>query len=323
MKKIIVILLLLVLVIIGIPMAILNFFNEETIIEPIESRKKVSVFLQNKKQVVEMDLEEYIKGVVASEMPGEFEMEALKAQAVAARTYALSRIKIYDEKGNSAHPQAPLCDGVHCQVFLSREDLQKAKSAQWMLKYWPKISEAVEKTQGMVMIYEDELVTQPLFHSTSGGRTANSEDVFVAWVPYLRSVESPYEEGAPHLKDTVTISLQEFKTKVQSKYKNLNLDLKNIGNLVQILERNTDGRVRKIKVGNLILSGRDVRETLGLRSANFTVTISGDKIIFNTVGFGHGVGMSQWGANGMAGKGSNYTEILKHYYQGIELTSLY
>lgn len=323
MKKVITLAIVLCIIIIGIPLAIISVFNDENVVEEQStSSQKVRVLITQTGEILEMDLETYIKGVVASEMPGEFELEALKAQAVAARTYAMSRMEMYADKGHPDHPTAPLCNGVHCQVYRSYEDIEALKSAEWMTQYWGKISEAVDETQGIIMTYQGELVNQPLFHSTSGGKTANSEDVFTTAVPYLRSVDSPYEEKAPHLQDTVSLSLDEFKSKTLSKYKNVSIDLNHIQDSVEILERSSGGRVSKIKVANLILSGRDVRETLGLRSANFTIKVNNDMITFNTVGYGHGVGMSQWGANGMAEKGYDYIQILKHYYQGIEIKKL-
>ncbi len=323
MKRLIVLGLLLCFAVIGLPFAIISTFDDKSIVEePKELDEKVRVFLKSENRIAEIDLEEYIKSVVAGEMPGEFEEEALKAQAVAARTYAMSRMKLYGESGHPDHPQAPLCDGVHCQVYISYEKLKDIKTSEWILKYWGKISKAVESTRGQVMIYQEELVDQPLFHSTSGGKTENSEDVFITAVPYLRSVESPFEHEAPYFNDSATISLNEFRSQVAAKYKNLSIDLNNVENSVKILEHSSGGRVSKMQVGNLILSGRDVREMLGLRSANFTVEVNGDKITFKTTGYGHGVGMSQWGANGMAGNGADYTEILKHFYQGVEIRKI-
>lgn len=312
------------LIIIGLPLVIISTFNSEDIKEPpaIHSQYKIKVFKKSSNQTVEMDLEEYIKGVVACEMPGEFEVEALRAQAIAARTYAMSRMAMFSENGHPDHASAPLCDTVHCQVHHSTDELKDIKSSEWMVKYWSKISDAVESTQGLVMTYENELVNQPLFHSTSGGKTENSEDVFTTAVPYLRSVESPYEGEAPHFKDSVTIDLSTFKSKIASKYTNLVIDVGSFSNSVEIKERSNGGRVSKIKIGNLILSGRDVREILGLRSANFTIQSEGDKVTFNTVGYGHGVGMSQWGANGMAREGHSYDSILKHFYQGVSIENL-
>lgn len=323
MKRLIFMIIALSFIIVGIPLIIISTFDSEIQVEqPTKSEVKVHVKINQTNEVIEIDLEEYIKGVVACEMPGEFEDEALKAQAIAARTYAISRMQMFEDNGHPDHSEAPLCNDIHCQVYKSFNDIKNIKSTEWVMKYWKKISNAVEATQGMVMTYENELVSQPLFHSTSGGKTENSEDVFTASVPYLRSVESPYEKEAPHYTDSTTISVNDFKTKILSKYNNLVVNLNDIDNSVKILERSSGGRVSKIKIGNLIVSGRDVRETLGLRSANFTIQSNGNVITFNTIGYGHGVGMSQWGANGMAENGSDYKEILQHYYQGVDIQSI-
>lgn len=323
MKRLIFMIIALSFIIVGIPLIIISTFDSEIQVEqPTKSEVKVHVKINQTNEVIEIDLEEYIKGVVACEMPGEFEDEALKAQAIAARTYAISRMQMFEDNGHPDHSEAPLCNDIHCQVYKSFNDIKNIKSTEWVMKYWKKISNAVEATQGMVMTYENELVSQPLFHSTSGGKTENSEDVFTASVPYLRSVESPYEKEAPHYTDSTTISVNDFKTKILSKYNNLVVNLNDIDNSVKILERSSGGRVSKIKIGNLIVSGRDVRETLGLRSANFTIQSNGNVITFNTIGYGHGVGMSQWGANGMAKNGSDYKEILQHYYQGVDIQSI-
>ncbi|WP_053954724.1 stage II sporulation protein D [Inediibacterium massiliense] len=284
--------------------------------------QKVHVYLQNEKKVETLDLEEYVKGVISGEMPATFEMEALKAQAVAARSYAVSRMNAYKKNGNQVHPKAELCDTVHCQVWLSKEKLTSIKSEQWMSNYWSKIEEAVEETRGMIMTYDDKPIDQPLFHSTSGGKTENSEDVFAAWVPYLRSVESPYEKDAPHFTDNQMISVSDFVSKIKQKYNDCIISPSTISTDIQIVERSEGGRILKIKVGNKILKGREIRELFGLRSANFKMDIQGDQVKFTTVGYGHGVGMSQWGANGMAKEGYSFEDILKHYYVGVEIEKL-
>lgn len=288
----------------------------------VESNKVVRVYIHATGKVETLDLEEYIKGVVAGEMPAAFEMEALKAQAVAARSYAMSRVNAYGKDGHPSHPGAELCDSVHCQVWLSKERLRELKSKNWMKDYWPRIEKAVEETKGLIMTYDNKPVDQPLFHSTSGGRTENSEDVFAAWVPYLRSVESPYEQEAPHLTDQEDISIQTFIAKIKKKYPDCNINASNIKSSLKILERSDGGRILKMKVGNKIVTGREIRELLGLRSANFKVAIYGEKMRFITNGYGHGVGMSQWGANGMAKQGYTFEEILKHYYVGVEINKM-
>ena len=290
--------------------------------EVVESQRMVHVFSQQTKTVVEIELEEYVKGVIAGEMPASFEIEALKAQAVAARSYAISRVNQFRESGNPNHPEAELCDSVHCQVWYSKDRLREIKSKYWMKDYWPRIEQAVEETRGMIMTYDGKPVNQPLFHSTSGGRTENSEDVFVSAVPYLRSVDSPFEDKAPYLTDRQTVSAAAFVSKIKGKYKDCDIKESTISTAIKILEKSEGGRILKIQVGNKVLTGREIRDLLGLRSANFTLAFKGRDIEFRTVGYGHGVGMSQWGANGMAEQGHTYEEILKHYYQGIEIEKL-
>jgi peptidoglycan hydrolase-like amidase len=159
---------------------------------------KVKVLQRSTGKIMVLSLEEYTAGVVAGEMPSSFPYEALKAQAVAARTYAVSKVMRGAATGNSMdHPHAPLCDGPHCQVYRSPKELESIKSSRWMDTQWPIIKNAVKDTRGQVMYYNGSLVEQPLFHSASGGRTENSEDVFVSALPYLRGVESPYESNAP------------------------------------------------------------------------------------------------------------------------------
>ncbi|PAB58284.1 stage II sporulation protein D [Anaeromicrobium sediminis] len=287
-----------------------------------EDIKYVYVYRTKKDKVQKVEIEEYLKGVVSSEMPASFEMEALKAQAIAARSYAVSRVKAYRGKGNPGHKDSELCDDVHCQVYRDESDLRDVKPKHWMRDYYPKIEDAVESTKGLIMTYEGKPISQPLFHSTSGGKTENSEDVFTSAVPYLRSVESPYEKEAPHYTDEYVLRPSEFVAKMKKKYKDISISEKNIKSQIKIVERSEGGRILKIKIGNKIIRGRDVRSALGLRSANFSIRYGGGDIIFNTVGYGHGVGMSQWGANGMAKEGYKYDDILKHYYIGVEIMKM-
>lgn len=288
----------------------------------VENSQMVKVYISKTKEIVEMDLEEYIKGVISGEMPASFEMEALKAQAVAARSYAVSRMMKFKDGGQSAHPGAALCDDVHCQVWLSKDKLREVKPKYWMRDYWPKIEEAVEETQGLILTYKGEPIGEPLFHSSSGGRTENSEDVFASAVPYLRSVESPYEENTPHYSDVQVVTIQSFISKFKSKYNDSDINTSNLKTALKILERSAGGRILKMQVGNKAVTGREIRELLGLRSANFKMTIDNKNIEITTFGNGHGVGMSQYGANGMALNGYNFEEILKHYYVGTDVMKM-
>lgn len=276
----------------------------------------VQVYRHVSKKVESVPLEEYVKGVVAGEMPSNFEMEALKAQAVAARTYAVSKIRRSASGNPAAHPDAPLCDDVHCQVYRTEDELKKLKGDQWIADGYKKISDATAATSGQVMYYQGALVEQPLFHSSSGGKTENSEDVFTSALPYLRSVDSPYEEEAPHQKESVSVSLSTFASKIKSVYPNAGTINKNT---VKIAEHSEGGRVETMTVGSASVPGRRIRDLFGLRSANFSISVSDSDIVFTTTGYGHGVGMSQYGANGMAKAGFGYVDILTHYYSGVEV----
>jgi len=283
----------------------------------ISSDDDVKIYNIKTKQLEDFDLEEYIKGVVAAEMPAAFEIEALKAQAVAARTYAMNKIERFKD-GHPDHPQAPLCTGIHCQAWLSEDELIQAHGESWMKDYWPKIEEAVESTEGEVIVFDGELI-EPLFHSTSGGMTEDSEDVFATAKPYLRSVESPNEEDAPKFKDTITMPFQTFADKINGKYPNINLTKANITQMIKVAEKSETGRIMKLMIGEELVNGRDFRSLFNLNSTNFKINLIGDQIQIETIGYGHGVGMSQWGAQAMAKSGSSYKDILKHYYTGVEL----
>lgn len=290
--------------------------------EPVEidyDFEKVKLYNPKTNTVEVIPMDDYIKGVVAAEMPAEFHMEALKAQAVAARTYAISR-SIKFEDGHPDHKLAPLCTGIHCQAYLSLPQLEELHGESWTEKYWSKIEEAVESTNHLAIFYDGEII-EPLYHSTSGGRTENVKDVFAIDLPYLKSVSSPYEEDAPRFKSTVTMSIDDFVKKLKSKYPMANIDKTNVHEKIKLIERTATGRVKKIAIDTSVVDGRELRDLFDLNSTNFTISL--DKklniIEIETYGFGHGVGMSQWGANGLGKNGKDFIEILKHYYTGVDI----
>ncbi len=287
--------------------------------EITEVSEKIKVFNPYDDTVEEMDLELYVKGVVSAEMPAEFHIEALKAQAIAARTYAVSRNQRYPD-GHPDHQEAPICRGIHCQAFLSLEELREIHGESWVDKYWGKIEEAVDSTKGMLIYYND-VVAEPLYHSTSGGFTEDAINVFAYDTPYLKSVSSPNEEGSPKFKTVTTLTDKEFINKINEKYPNAKIDIENFYDKIKLIEKTDSGRIKKIAIGNQIVDGKAIRELFGLNSTNFTISYDQQlKIIdITTLGYGHGVGMSQWGANGMAKNGSNYLDILNHYYTDIEI----
>lgn len=288
--------------------------------DKINEGVKIKVFVDEENKIEEMYLEEYIRGVVAGEMPAEFEMEALKAQAVAARTYAVTRIRQLGGAGCSNHPGADICtESTHCQDWISKEQRLKAWSQEDGPKYWQKITDAVNETKLQILTYDSLPVMYPMYFSTSSGKTENSKEVFSSQYPYLRSVESPNEESAPNFTTRVVFANDKLVSKFsQSEYK-INLDKNKLSSLIRILSRTEGGSVKSIKVGTKTLSGVDVRRILNLNSANFSIEFGKNETVFSVRGYGHGVGMSQWGANAMAKEGKKYDEILKHYYQGVEI----
>ncbi|WP_246615212.1 stage II sporulation protein D [Clostridium thailandense] len=283
---------------------------------------KLKVFITKENEVVDMNLEEYIIGVVAAEMPVEFGIEALKAQAVAARTFALAHMEEYGGKKYKSNTGANVCDTVECQVFMNKNDRLKSWPVSKGEEYWNKVTEAVKETSGEVLTYNGKVIDEPLFFAVSGGKTENGIDVFKDDRPYLKSVYSPGEERAPKFRSSLKISYLEFIRKISSEYSNSGINLLNIKNQVDIKDRNEGGSVKEIKIGKITISGVKFRSIMGLNSSNFNIKFNSNNMEIDCTGYGHGVGMSQWGADAMAKQGKNYKEILKHYYSGIEIVKI-
>ncbi|KYH34905.1 amidase enhancer precursor [Clostridium tepidiprofundi DSM 19306] len=282
----------------------------------------IEVYLTKEKRIEKMNLEEYIKGVVAAEMPAGFEIEALKAQAIAARTYALDHM---ESAGGKKYPRAKgadIDDTVNCQAYISKASIMKAWSKNKREEYWNKICKAVDSTKGMILTYNDKIVRQPFYFSTSSGRTEDASEVFSVNVPYLRSVSSPGEENAPKYHTIFKFSYNSVVKTINKYYSNSNIYKYNLPQNVKILERSEGGSVKKIRIGNIIVTGFKFRNMFGLTSANFNINFSSNYMTITCKGYGHGVGMSQWGANAMAKSGKNYIEILKHYYKGVDITHI-
>ncbi len=260
-----------------------------------------------------VNLEEYLPGVLAAEMPASYETEALKAQAVAARSYILSKL----DKENPEHPDAAICTNpAHCKGWLSESDAKAKWSADEQTKYWQKLCSAVKSTEGEYLVYEDDIV-EACFFSSGGSRTENSEDVWQASLPYLRSVENP--EPADSTVSRVTFTNSDFMQKLTP---HLNSNNMPSAPTFSDINRTRGGSVATIVVCGKTFKGTEIRSIFGLKSANFTVTASPDGITFEVTGNGHGVGMSQKGANQMAKDGKKYTEILLHYYTNIQIVKM-
>lgn len=302
--------------VVALPALVINLWQSEPRISIKNVGPGIRVKMDDTGKVVVMPLEEYLVGVVAAEMPASFYPQALAAQAVAARTYTLK--KLTNSAASALHPNADVCtDSNHCQGWLSKIELRR----RWgIVKYWSyykKIVDAVQDTQGMVLTYGGRLI-EPVYHSTSGGRTEASSEVWKYSFPYLQSVECKWDKRSPRYfnKETITISRLEQKLGV-----NIAAAPVMVGSdsPLRILERTVSGRVKTIKVGSKTFAGTDFRRLLGLSSTYIDWEISGGSIIFNTKGYGHGVGLCQYGADGQARQGKDYREILKYYYRGVAI----
>lgn len=292
-------------------------FNQEDNNITIDGNSNIKVHLTNEDKVIEVEIEEYVKSVVSGEMPASFNEEALKAQAVAARTYVASKKLKPCPNANGGD----VCDSTHCQVYISKEE----RIRTWDDKgneYWDKISKAVEETKGLVLAYNNELVMYPQFFSTSSGNTENAVDVFSNDIPYLVSVESNGEEVAPKFQKEFTFEINDFINKINNLYSEANLSINNLSDNIEIISRSDAGGIKEIRFGEYTAKGSDFRLSFGLSSTNFEYSIEGNNIIFKCKGYGHGVGMSQWGANIMGKNGVKYDEILKHYYTDVEIEEL-
>lgn len=282
------------------------FIKDENIKFSVVSNQIVRVKKTSNGEIINVPLEDYVVHVLAGEMPITFEKEALKAQAVAARSYVLKKIEKSKEKNYD------VVDSTNDQVYLDDEKLK----SKWKDNYEKNINtlrQVVIETKGEYLTYNGEVI-QAFFFSTSSGKTENSEEVFTSALPYLVSVDSSWDEISPVFNSNTEMSLSDFYTKLNLPYeKNINF---------KIASYNKSGTIKNVSINDKIYKATDVRTKLGLRSANFNIKQEGTNVIIETKGFGHGVGMSQYGALAMAKNGKTYDEILKHYYQGVEIKKI-
>ncbi|CAM2930296.1 stage II sporulation protein D [Paenibacillus sediminis] len=286
--------------------------------ESAKAQPNIRVYLSGTGEIETLPLESYVVGVLAAEMPAKFEMEALKAQAIASRTYIVRRLVTGDTSGVPVQG-ADVTDTVENQAYISQEKLSRDWSSADGRKELAKLQRAVMETEGIVMTYKGEPIMATFF-SSSNGYTENSEDYWQQKIPYLRSVTSPWDqEIAANYKETVSITISDFD-------RLLNLPRQTVQTItgtqgespIHIVSTTAGHRIKEIYIGGMLFTGKEVRERLGLRSTEFTWRITSGSIEITTYGNGHGVGMSQWGANGMAQQGYTATQILQHYYTGIE-----
>ena len=324
------------LIVVSIPALLVSLVEKKPFLPPvrIQTSSELTVQVLDRKtgQVRTLPLETYLVGVVAAEMPARFHPSALAAQAIAARTYTIKRLRQGGLPVNSGHPQADLCtDPSHCQASKSDQMLLQDWGLLHFASNYRKLSNAVESTRGLVITYQGELI-DPVYHSTCGGATENSEDAWVYRVPYLRSVSCPYCRNAPHYQDEYRVSWSELSSRLQipllvpaaagAGKKQSQPAAAELAALLKVESRSPTGRVKTLKVGTFSLTGAELRSRLGLASTRLRWQTDRQGVTFFTQGYGHGVGLCQYGAQGLAQEGKTPAEILKYYYQGVEIQRL-
>lgn len=297
--------------------------KEEKYVIEYKANQTIRVKYHDTGEVVAMDINDYLRGVVPAEMSPSYNIEALKAQALVARTYTYNKMENFAE-GNDAD----ICDNyAHCQAFYPKDKLfeiwrNKGYDEKTINEYWYKVNLAVVFTQNEVITYNGELI-KAFFHASSPYKT---EDISQIWggesVPYLVSVENQEKEDYENRTSTVKLNFDEFLNSLKDSGEiSSNISIED-AKKCDICERTTSDRVKNIKIGNELVSSEKLRTIFGLKSTDFTIEKNDEEIIFNVIGYGHGVGMSQVGAWTYADQGMDYKDIIKHYYKGVEIVKL-
>lgn len=298
--------------------------EEKQIIE-YKANQTIRVRITKTNEVIAMDINDYLRGVVPSEMPPSYDMEALKAQAIVARTYTYR--KMLDHADG---PDADICDSPnHCQAYYNKNQLlsiwtSRGYNDTTKTDYWDRVNEAVVSTQNQVITYNGELI-KAYFHASSPVKTESVDQIWGGIeIPYLISVESKEAEDYPNRTSEVDVSFSDLEKKICENIDN-NFRLSNRSDEkdnIKINSYTTSGRVKDIKVYNLIISAEKLRTLFGLKSTQFELCVLDDCVQFKVTGYGHGVGMSQVGANYLAKQGQSCVDIIKHYYTGVEVVTL-
>lgn len=327
MKKLCLYFILIILLIFCLPIVFTNPFKTEEVVsnQVIEEKimeksfdygeySNIKLLHVGNKEVENIDLDTYLYGVVSAEMPASYEIEALKAQAVIARTYTIFKIK-----NGSKHENADICDDSKCcQAWISKENRMARWEDDKKEEYWKKILTAVYETVGKVVLYNGEPINA-FFHSNSGGKTELPINVWGGSYPYLQVVSTNGEDAYTTYKSEIILSKDELIQKMLEKNEKFKIDFKD-KECIKVLEYTEGGRVKILKVGNVEISGVEARSIFGLKSAKFNFEIIKDNIKFYVVGYGHGVGLSQSGSDALAKQGKDYVEIIKYYYKDVEIS---
>lgn len=322
MGKIILYILIFMLLVFSIPLIFTNTqvkevsSDTENILKPVfddSNYGTIKLFHNSDGSIEELGMNEYLYGVVSAEMPANYDIEALKAQAIVARTYT-----IYKIKNGSKHEGADICDNSNCcQAWISKENRLARWEASLREENWNKIVEAVNTTNKKYITYNGEVINA-FFHSNSGGKTELAINVWGGDLPYLKAVETVGEDAYSAYSSEVKFSKDEFIVKMNENYSDFKIDFKE-PECIKIIDYTEGNRIRTIKIGNKEISGVEARKIFGLKSSNFRFEIKENEIKFSVTGYGHGVGLSQSGSDALAKQGYNYDGIIKYYFKDIEI----
>ncbi|MEN6349442.1 MAG: stage II sporulation protein D [Syntrophomonas sp.] len=268
----------------------------------------IKLYLHQDRKCIDLKLEEYIVGTVAAEMPASFDIEALKAQAVCARTYALRKLV----EGKEYPQGADLSDDItSCQAYISPAEFQKLNPLYYK-NLLNKIKEACNKTRGLIMVYDGEPI-DALYHSTCGGQTESASEAWGNEVPYLHSVKCPYCKDSKRYKTSGNISLQDLRSFAGTNKRSI---------VLRVADRSPSGRVKRLEINDQPFSAEKFRQYFNLPSTWWQFENNNEALLIQSRGYGHGIGLCQYGANGMAKAGHNYRDILNKYYQDIDFCKM-
>ena len=269
----------------------------------LDSGLTLRVYFADAEEIRLLPLEDYVFGALAAEMPANYAPEALKCQAIAARTRAVAQSRAFGGNGCVRHPDCDICTDSAYAVLRAR------------------IDRAVRATDGLLLT-SGGLPIEVLYHACSGGKTEDAAAVFASAKPYLVSVDSPGEEGYAGFRADTSFSCEEAADLLLRAFPGCGVTADTLPSAIRLQSTTASGRVATLLVGSQTVRGADFRKALSLRSTYFTWEADGDRIVFHTVGYGHGVGLSQAGAQAMAADGADFAEILAHYYPGTQLTRM-
>lgn len=282
----------------------------------------IRLYVTAGRRTISLDLEDYLVGVVAAEMPANFEIEALKAQAVAARTFTVKRLKRFGGAGSRLYPKADLSDNPSDgQAWMSEDSMKKKWGVLGCTRNLARIRRAVSETRGLILTYQGR-PAEAIYHSTCGGRTEDAREVWGKSLPYLRGVPCGFDNHSPRYRQTYRLSLSQVAKTMGSQHGPQARTVTTSKTAFGVVGQTATGRARYVSLSGVLYEGERFRQAFGLNSPRFRFAVSGNNLVLTTIGYGHGVGLCQYGADGMSKAGRKFHQVLAYYYPGTELARI-